>query len=91
MIILRTKLDKALRKQEEELKGVLADYLQLITKLLTDKEELTNILETMEGQLKHSKAQTQLLEQEMQDSEEKDRRNSLQQQELTFIIEKLKE
>lgn len=91
MIILRTKLDKALRKQEDELKGVLADYLQLITKLLTDKEELTNILETMEGQLKHSKAQTQLLEQEMQDSEEKDRRNSLQQQELTFIIEKLKE
>lgn len=91
MIILRTKLDKALRKQEEELKGVLADYLQLITKLLTDKEELTNILETMEGELKHSKAQIQLLDQEMQDSGEKDRRNSLQQQELTFIIEKLKE
>lgn len=39
--ILKNKLEHALRKQEEELKVVMADYLQLITKLLADKEELT--------------------------------------------------
>jgi CRISPR/Cas system CSM-associated protein Csm2 small subunit len=44
MTLLRSKLDKALRKQEEELKGVLSDYLQLITKLLGDKEDLTGKL-----------------------------------------------
>jgi uncharacterized protein YcbK (DUF882 family) len=39
--ILQDKLDKALRKQKEELGFVLSDYLRLITKLLGDKEELT--------------------------------------------------
>ena len=48
MNILRNKLDSALRKQEQELKGVMADYLQLITKLLADKEELTRNLEEAE-------------------------------------------
>ena len=48
MNILRNKLDSALRKQEQELKGVMADYLQLITKLLADKEELTRNLEEVE-------------------------------------------
>ena len=52
MNILRNKLDQALKKQEGELKGVLADYLQLITKLLADKEELTGNLEIIEGELK---------------------------------------
>jgi len=55
MSILKTKLDKALRKQEGELKGVLADYLQLITKLLADKEELTGNIESIERELNQSK------------------------------------
>lgn len=38
MSILRSKLDSALRKQQQEMKGVMSDYLQLITKLLADKE-----------------------------------------------------
>lgn len=56
-LILKTKLEKALRKQEQELKGVMNDYLQLITKLLADKEELTNYLEGIEKALASSKAE----------------------------------
>ena len=62
MEILRTKLDKALRKQEQELKGVMSDYLQLITKLLSDKEELTNSLEAMENEQTQFKNYIKVLE-----------------------------
>ena len=37
MKILKGKLEQALQKQEQELKGVMSDYIQLITKLLADK------------------------------------------------------
>ena len=42
MKILRGKLEQALHKQEQELKGVMSDYIQLITKLLADKEQLSS-------------------------------------------------
>lgn len=51
MGILRNKLDTALRKQEDELKGVMSDYLRLIIKLLAGKEDLTSALETSEQKL----------------------------------------
>ena len=66
MNILRNKLDSALRKQEQELKGVMADYLQLITKLLADKEELTRNLEEAEVELKDKRDQVKVLEYELE-------------------------
>ena len=45
MLILKGKLAEALQKQEQELKGVMNDYIQLITKLLGDKEQLSSSLE----------------------------------------------
>ena len=66
MNILRSKLDSALQKQEQELKGVMADYLQLITKLLADKEELTSSLEEAEVELKDKRDQVTVLEHEVE-------------------------
>lgn len=36
--IIKSKLETALKKQKDELTKMLADYLELITKLLKDKE-----------------------------------------------------
>jgi hypothetical protein len=40
-LILKDKLENALKKQKEELTVMLEDYIKLITKLLKDKEDLT--------------------------------------------------
>lgn len=50
-IIIKEKLVSALKKQREELDGVMEDYVQLITKLLGDKEELTLRVEGLEGKV----------------------------------------
>ena len=62
MMILRTKLDKALQKQEQELQGMLKDYLQLITKLLEDKENLTNNLEVSGEEMNKVKKEMEKLQ-----------------------------
>lgn len=44
-IILKQKLEAALRKQREDLNVMMQDYIQLIQKLLKDKESFANKLE----------------------------------------------
>lgn len=46
-MIIKQKLVSALSKQRQELNAVMEDYVQLITKLLADKEELTTALEQL--------------------------------------------
>ena len=46
-MIIKQKLVSALSKQRQELNAVMEDYVQLITKLLADKEELTSALEQL--------------------------------------------
>ena len=50
-IIIKQKLVSALSKQKQELNAVMDDYVQLITKLLADKEELTHALQKLEFKL----------------------------------------
>ena len=49
-IILKEKLESALKKQKDELSKMLEDYVALITKLLQGKEQLTISLHDMEHQ-----------------------------------------
>lgn len=76
MGILRSKLDSALSKQQQEMKGVMSDYLQLITKLLADKEQLTSSLETAEETINQAKKEINNLETQIRGYQERQAKSS---------------
>lgn len=61
-IIIKEKLVSALSRQKQELNAVMEDYVQLITKLLADKEELTATLEKLELKMGDSQQRCYQLE-----------------------------
>lgn len=61
----------ALSKQRQELNAVMEDYVQLITKLLADKEELTTSLEQLESKFQESQRECEELRSNQNQAERK--------------------